>query len=92
MVSGMSVAIMQGIEAIKQLVIKGYGTSFISALAVKNELARGEIISIPITGKDHSRFIYLVWNKNSYQSEVLRDLISRITEYFLHYGKNPEIH
>lgn len=86
------VAIMQGIEAIKQLVIKGYGTSFISALAVKNELARGEIISIPITGKEHSRYIYLVWNKNSYQSEVLRDLISRITEYFMHYGKNPEIH
>lgn len=76
------VAELSSVEAIKQLVMKGIGTSIISSLTVQEEIEKGEIVGIPIDVKDHTRSLYLVWNKNRYQNDSMQKVISILKDNF----------
>ncbi len=76
------VAELSSVEAIKQLVMKGIGTSIISSLTVQSEIDKGEIVGIPIDVKYHTRSLYLVWNKNRYQNDSMQKVITLLTDNF----------
>lgn len=76
------VAVMNGIFATKQLVIKGIGCTFISKLAVQEEIDNGEIVAIPIPENLQVNHIYLLWNKDNSQNEGIRKMASDIISIF----------
>ncbi|HMN03670.1 MAG TPA: selenium metabolism-associated LysR family transcriptional regulator [Geobacter anodireducens] len=47
-------------EAVKQAVATGLGLSFVSELSVRKELARGELVELPVEGLTIARTFYLV--------------------------------
>ena len=57
-------ASIENSEVIKRSVRNGVGISIISKLAVKEELASGQILGIPIGSKKSGRNLYLTYNKN----------------------------
>ncbi len=68
---------MGSTEACKAAVRAGLGLSFVSSLAVKDELAAGTLATVPVEGFDVPRTFHLVTRENAYLSpaaRVLRDL------------------
>ncbi len=76
------VAVMNGIFATKQLVIKGIGCTFISKLAVQDEIDSGEMVAIPIPENLQVNHIYLIWNKDNSHNENVRKVSSEIINVF----------
>lgn len=72
-----TVASVNGVEVMKQLVARGVGTSLISKIAVEAWVKRGELLEIEIKENPHQyRQLYLVWNKKitlpTYVQEFLK--------------------
>lgn len=58
------VAVINDVEVIKRLVAQGVGVSFISGLAARDAVARGELLSWPLPeGASRVRELYLVRNR-----------------------------
>lgn len=57
-------ASIENSEMIKRSVRSGLGIAIISRLAVKEELAAGSILAVPIGNENSGRDLYLVYNKN----------------------------
>ncbi|MBE1444098.1 LysR family transcriptional regulator [Paenibacillus sp. OAS669] len=62
---------LDSLEAIKQTVMLGESVSFVSRLAIRKEVERGELISRPIPQNDYKRYIYYAYNVDRRQSAVL---------------------
>ncbi|WP_028549104.1 LysR family transcriptional regulator [Paenibacillus sp. UNC451MF] len=62
---------LDSLEAIKQTVMLGEGVSFVSQLAVRKEVERGELVSRPIPKNSYKRYVYYAYNVDRRQSAVL---------------------
>lgn len=85
-----AVATMNSNEAIKMMVKKGFGTSFVSLLSVMGEIERNELIAIPFKKGKISRKIYIVYNKNIYKTEMIKKAVAVIREKVSKIIKNTE--
>ncbi|MGI6077477.1 MAG: selenium metabolism-associated LysR family transcriptional regulator [Fastidiosipilaceae bacterium] len=75
------VASINDIEVVKKLVISGVGTSFVSLIAVSEELRKKQLIAIPLKGVEHRyRYLYVVWNKNVTQPVHIKDFTAHLLE------------
>lgn len=59
------------LEAIKQTVMLGEHVSFVSRMAVQNEVKRGLLKMAPIPGNRVERYVFSVTNKNRHRSTLL---------------------
>ncbi|MEG0132581.1 MAG: LysR substrate-binding domain-containing protein [Clostridium sp.] len=62
-------------EAIKNAVIAGQGMAILSSLMIVNELRCGKLNIIPIEGINNSRDICLVYHKNKFISDYIKEFI-----------------
>ncbi|MBC8531719.1 LysR family transcriptional regulator [Gehongia tenuis] len=63
-------------EAIKKAVMGGQGLSVISTLLVEEEIHQGKLASIPIEGCPLHRKFSLVYHRNKYLTEPLKDFMA----------------
>jgi DNA-binding transcriptional LysR family regulator len=66
------------IATIKKLVAHNLGVTALYEIAVKEELANGSLIKIPIADLQHSHDFYFVWRKNSVFSDFYKNLASSL--------------
>ncbi|WP_026293716.1 LysR family transcriptional regulator [Saccharibacillus kuerlensis] len=69
------------LEAIKQTVMLGEHVSFVSHLAVQDEIKRGLLQMRSIPGGRLNRHIYMVTNKQRYRSAMLGRFTDHLTEW-----------
>ncbi|MNI38956.1 HTH-type transcriptional activator CmpR [compost metagenome] len=69
---------LDSLEAIKQAVILGESIAFISKLAVRSEVDRGELEIRPIPQNMFKRYVYLAYNQDRKQSTLLQKIIGHI--------------
>ena len=62
-------------EAIKRAVESGLGVGCISRLALKDAFRRGSLVPLATPQLDLSRFFYIVWHKQKYQTAGIREFI-----------------
>jgi len=67
-------------ESIKQTVQAGLGLTVISRLAVKAEVARGELVQVPIAGVRFQRHFRLALHRNKFVSPALQQFIATVRE------------
>ena len=65
--------ILNNAEAIKLAVAEGLGASVISKLAIKRELARGELKAVKIQDLSFLRKFRVVYHRNKYLTEDMKD-------------------
>lgn len=63
-------------EAIKRAVESGLGISCISRLALKDAFLRGSLVPLATPQLDLSRFFYILWHKQKYQTTGMREFIN----------------
>lgn len=68
------------LEAIKQSVMLGEHVSFVSRMAVVNEVERGLLQMRPIPETQSKRYVYMVTNANRYRSALLGKFTEHLTE------------
>ncbi|MCS7463841.1 LysR substrate-binding domain-containing protein [Paenibacillus doosanensis] len=66
------------LEAIKQTVMLGEGVSFVSRLAVRKEVERGELLVRQIPQNSYNRYVYVAFNEDRSQSAVLDEFIGHL--------------
>jgi DNA-binding transcriptional LysR family regulator len=67
-------------EVIKQMALKGVGATIISAMSVRRELERGELLHLPVTDLEIRPRLSMVWREDkqfSPASQAFRDLLRR---------------
>lgn len=67
-------------EVIKQMALKGVGATIISAMSVRRELERGELLHIPVTDLEIRPQLSMVWREDkqfSPAAQAFRDLLRR---------------
>jgi DNA-binding transcriptional LysR family regulator len=67
-------------EVIKQMTIKGVGATIISAMSVRRELEKGELLRIPISGLEIRPRLSMIWREDkqfSPAAQAFRDLLRR---------------
>ena len=63
-------------EAIKRAVEPGLGIGCISRLALKDAFRRGSLVPLATPQLDLSRFFYILWHKQKYQTNGMREFIA----------------
>jgi len=63
-------------EAIKRAVESGLGIGCISRLALKDAFRRGSLVALHTPQLDLSRFFYILWHKQKYQTTGMREFIA----------------
>jgi len=63
-------------EAIKRAVESGLGIGCISRLALKDAFKRGSLVALHTPQLDLSRFFYILWHKQKYQTTGMREFIT----------------
>ena len=63
-------------EAIKRAVMSGQGLSVISTLLVEEEIRLGKLAEIPIEGCPLHRKFSLVYHRNKYLTQPLKDFMT----------------
>uniref|UniRef100_A0A831U1M1 LysR family transcriptional regulator n=1 Tax=Geobacter metallireducens TaxID=28232 RepID=A0A831U1M1_GEOME len=69
-------------EAVKHAVASGLGLSFLSEISVRKELARGELVEIPVDGLKVSRTFYLVQREGRQLSPAARAFADLMAEKY----------
>jgi len=69
-------------EAVKQAILHGAGSSFLSQLSVKKECERGEMFVVNIRGLDIYRHIYLVTRRARELGPAAKAFINNLVQYF----------
>jgi DNA-binding transcriptional LysR family regulator len=67
-------------EVIKQMALKGVGATILSAMSVRRELERGELLHIPVVDLEIRPQLSMVWREDkqfSPASQAFRDLLRR---------------
>jgi LysR family transcriptional regulator, transcriptional activator of the cysJI operon len=75
-------------DAVKSLVKKGLGYAFISKKVVKEEIQKGELKFINIEDEALYRTFYLIYCKDKYFSQPLRNFIEIMMEWSKNYSEN----
>src|ERR1700720_4126491 len=60
------------LQAIKQFVAMGHGVAFVPEISVENELARGELVGIPVRELQLKRKLRLIYRKDANLSHAAR--------------------
>jgi DNA-binding transcriptional LysR family regulator len=60
------------LQAIKQFVAMGHGVALVPEISVENELARGELVGIPVRELQLKRQLRLIYRKDSSRSHAAR--------------------
>ena len=60
------------LQAIKQFVAMGNGVAFVPEISVENEIARGELVRIPVRELQLKRKLRLIYRKNANRSHAAR--------------------
>jgi DNA-binding transcriptional LysR family regulator len=63
---------LPSLEAIKRFVAQGAGVAILPALAVQQEIARGELISVPVPELSSKRRLWLVYRRHGVLSHAAR--------------------
>jgi DNA-binding transcriptional LysR family regulator len=63
-------------EAIKQMVMSGVGAAIVSALAVRRELEKGDLVQVPLAGLDLHPQLSLVQRADKQLSRAAEAFIS----------------
>ena len=72
---------MPTIEAIKKFVGMGNGVALIPAICVESELARGDLVHIPVPEACGERKLRLVYRKNASLSHAARAFLKEVEAY-----------
>lgn len=67
-------------EVIKEMTLKGVGATIISAMSVRRELERGELLRVPIVGLEIRPHLSMIWRADkqfSPAAQAFRDLLRR---------------
>ncbi len=72
---------MPTIEAIKKFVAMGNGVALIPAICVEGEIARGELVHIPVPEVAADRKLRLVYRKNASLSHAARAFLKEVEAY-----------
>jgi DNA-binding transcriptional LysR family regulator len=73
---------LNSIEAIKQCVIKGVGVAMIPMLAVKQEIAKKELVILPCPQEKFETAILMIWHKGKWLSPALQFFMNTIRTEF----------
>jgi DNA-binding transcriptional LysR family regulator len=79
-------AVLGSNESIKQAVMGGLGVSFVSELSVRQELERGDLASVAVTGLEVVRFFYLAERAGRSLSPAAKTFAGIMEEM---YAKSP---
>lgn len=69
---------LDSLEAIKQTVMLGEGVSFVSSLAVRKEVERGELLTRQIPQNVYNRYVYCAYNLDRRQSALMDGFIGHL--------------
>jgi len=58
------------IETVKKLVARDQGVGFVPAMCIQDELARGELVRLPVEGFSHERALWVAWRSRGARSEA----------------------
>lgn len=75
-------AVLGSNEAIKQAVMGGLGISFVSELSVKKELARGELVALPVDGLEIARQFHLAVRSGRVLSPAAEAFVTVMQEIY----------
>jgi DNA-binding transcriptional LysR family regulator len=67
-------------EAIKQAVLAGMGYSIMPLIGIKNEIANGKMVIIPMKGLPHKNDWKLIWHKEKKQSPATHAFMAYLNE------------
>lgn len=70
----------ESLEAIKQAVQLGEGISFISSIAIEDEVQRGILSAIPIPNHHMERSIYVLYNKDRWLTQWMREFLEKMSK------------
>jgi DNA-binding transcriptional LysR family regulator len=73
---------LNSIEAIKNAVLSGLGSSFVSVTAIEKELKMGVLHQAPIEGVEIRRTLSVIVNSNRYRSKAAEAFIKEILPQF----------
>ncbi len=76
-------------EAIKQMAISGVGAAFLSAFAVRRELASGELVRIPINGVDLRPQLTLVKRNDKHLSRAAQAFCALLQTLYESHASAP---
>lgn len=71
---------LDSIEAIKRAVMLGKGISFISRIAVADEVKRGLLSLLPLPGSIGNRSIHVIYHRDRWRSAQLRTFLDMLPE------------
>lgn len=67
-----------GIDAVKEAVIQGFGTGFISRLAIRREVSHGELVALSVDAPGFWREMTLIHPAEELQSQAVRVFLEAI--------------
>ncbi|MEJ2726840.1 MAG: substrate-binding domain-containing protein, partial [Deltaproteobacteria bacterium] len=73
---------LNSIEAIKQCVLQGIGVTLIPEMAVKKELAAGDLCLLPWVDQELETAILMIRHKDKWVSPALQVFIEQVRESF----------
>ena len=76
------IASMESTEAIKRAVGNGMGISVMSKLAVEEEVAKGKLLTIPVSVEETRRDINVIYNRNLQLSRVAEKFVKLVKEMY----------
>lgn len=76
------IASMESTEAIKRAVTNKMGISVISRLAVEEEIEKGSLLAIPVSGENMRRDINVIYNRNLQLSRTSERFIKVVKEMY----------
>ncbi len=82
------------IETIKKFVAMNLGAGFVPLMCVREELARGELVSIPVDGFRHQRALWLVRRKSDahrHAAQAFMDLVRKVSPPSLIRAAEPAV-
>lgn len=68
-------------EAIKRLVQHEMGVAFISNNMVKEEVASGRLVAVPVEDKNFKRKYYMIYHSDKYFSKPLKDFLDLVNQW-----------
>lgn len=70
-------------EAVRQAVLSGAGFSILSLRSVKDDIARGDLAAVPVTGMDSQRSFYLVFRRKRQLSPLAEAFLDHLKGQFV---------
>lgn len=72
---------LDSLEAIKRAVMLGKGISFISRMAVEDDVSRGDLVMLPLPGSPGRRSIYVCYHRERWLSAQMRAFLKILSNH-----------